>query len=132
MGLTRDEVFIGNIVKCRPTVDNAGERDRPPSQDEMESCLPYLRAQIALLKPKAIVALGMTSVKGLFGDHMNGISRLRGQWLAYEGIPVMPTFHPSYLLRQGGEGKQSYWEVWSDLCLVLAKVGREPPKKKGA
>ena len=92
--------------------------------------MPYLERQIELIRPRAIVLLGAVPLEFLLG--VKGIRRLRGQWQEYHGIPVMPTFHPSYLLRQGGEGKQSYWEVWSDLCLVLAKVGKEPPKKKGA
>lgn len=133
MGFSRDEVFIGNIVKCRPTVDNAGEKDRPPTPEEMAACIPYLREQIAVLKPKVIVALGATAVKGLFGDGQPGITRLRGTWLQYEGIDVMPTFHPSYLLRQGGDskgGNQAYWDVWSDLVKALEKIGRTPPAKK--
>lgn len=133
MGFTRDEVFIGNIVKCRPTIDNAGERDRPPTPEEMAACLPYLHEQIALLKPKVIVALGATAVKGLFGDQGVGITKLRGKFLQFDGIDVMPTFHPSYLLRQGGDGNtnnQAYWDVWSDCVAALKKIGREPPAKK--
>lgn len=129
MELTRDAVFIANIVKCRPTVDYAGQKDRAPEPDEMATCLPYLREQIAVLKPKVIVALGATAVKGLVGL-TTGITRLRGQWQSYEGVPVMPTFHPSYLLRGGGEGKARYWDVWDDMCKVLRRLGRTPPDKK--
>jgi len=130
MGLTRDEVFIGNIVKCRPTEEGKGVKDRPPTRDEMNACLPYLHEQIETLKPKAIVALGGSAVKGLFGDEMTGITRLRGKWLTYRGIDVMPTFHPSYLLRQGGEDKESFWLVWEDMVQVLQKVGLPVPERR--
>lgn len=133
MGFTRDEVFIGNIVKCRPTVDNAGAKDRPPTPEEMAACIPYLHEQIAILKPKVIIALGATAVKGLFGDGLDGITKLRGKWKTFDGIDVMPTFHPSYLLRQGGDsgdGAKAYWDVWSDLAAALKKIGREPPPKQ--
>lgn len=130
MGLTRDDVFIGNIVKCRPTEDGKGLKDRPPTRAEMDACLPYLHEQIEMLKPKAIVALGGSAVKGLFGDEMTGITKLRGKWLAYRGIAVMPTFHPSYLLRQGGEDKDAFWSVWEDMALVLEKLGMPVPERR--
>lgn len=119
MGLTRDEVFIGNIVKCRPP-DN-----RPPEPDEMETCIPYLKEQIAILNPKAIVCLGATAVKGLFGPEPAGISKIRGQWRTYEGIDVMPTYHPAYLLRDPHKKK----EVWDDMKDVLRRLGKPVPKK---
>ena len=122
MGLTRAEVFIGNIVKCRPP------GNRPPLPDEMAACLPYLREQIAILKPKVIVCLGGTAVKGLLGV-TTGITRLRGQWHSCAGVDVMPTYHPSYLLRGGGEDKARWWEVWNDLVAVLARIGRPPPPR---
>lgn len=125
MGFTRDQVFIGNIVKCRPTVDLQMQRDRPPTEEEMSVCIPYLKRQIAVLQPKVIVALGATALLGLLGK--KGISRLRGQWFAYEGIPLMPTYHPSYLLRGGGDEKERYWEVWDDMVKVLEKIGRPAP-----
>ncbi|MFH0879602.1 MAG: uracil-DNA glycosylase [Lentisphaerota bacterium] len=118
MGLTRGQVFIGNIVKCRPP-DN-----RVPLPEEMQACLPYLHEQIALLKPKIIVALGATAVKGLFQSPI-GITKLRGQWMSYQGIDCMPTFHPAYLLRNPPEKK---W-VWEDMKSVLARLGREPPPR---
>lgn len=123
MGLTREQVFIGNIVKCRPP------GNRAPLPDEMAACLPYLREQITILKPKVIVCLGATAVKGLLNNQL-GITKLRGHWQKYEGVDVMPTFHPSFLLRGGGEDKARWWEVWDDLVAVLKKVGREPPPQK--
>ncbi len=128
MGYTREQVFIGNIVKCRPTVDGAGQRDRPPEPAEVEACLPYLKAQIAHLRPKIIVLLGNVSLGALFG--FTGITRRRGQWLEFEGIPVMPTYHPSYLLRGGGEDRGRYWDVWDDMMAVLGRLGRRPPREK--
>ncbi len=120
MGFSRDDVFIGNIVKCRPP-DN-----RKPEPDEMESCIPFLKRQIAVIKPKVIVALGATSVHGLVGiPEGTTISKVRGNWLKYEGIDFMPTFHPSYLLRNPAAKK----EVWEDLQEVLKRLGRTPPKR---
>lgn len=117
MGCERDEVFIGNILKCRPP------NNRPPLPDEMETCMPYLKRQIAVLKPKVIVALGATAVKGLMGT-TTGITKLRGTWMSFEGIDLMPTYHPAYLLRNPPAKK----EVWEDLKTVLRHLGREIPK----
>ncbi len=120
MGYTRDEVFIGNILKCRPP------NNRAPMPEEMETCTPYLKAQIALLKPKVIVALGATSVKGLL-NIKTGISKLRGQWHTFEGTNLMPTYHPAYLLRNPSAKK----DVWDDLKDVLKHLGRKaPPVRK--
>lgn len=119
MGFTREQVFIGNIVKCRPP------GNRTPFPDEMAACLPFLEEQIQLLKPRVIVALGATAVRGLLGLEM-GITRLRGKWLSYRGIDVMPTFHPAYLLRNPA-GKK---EVWEDMKAVLERLGREPPRRR--
>jgi uracil-DNA glycosylase family 4 len=121
MGYTRDEVFIANICKCRPP------NNRPPALDEMQACLPYLRAQIAAIRPKTIVALGATAVKGLLDSSM-GISRLRGTWTSYAGVPLMPTFHPAYLLRLPPAKK----DAWEDLKKVLVKLGKPLPPKKAA
>jgi uracil-DNA glycosylase len=119
MGFTRDEVFIANILKCRPP-DN-----RKPMPDEMAACLPFLLGQISILKPRVIVALGATAVKGLL-DTDTGITRLRGTWMVFEGIPTMPTFHPAYLLRNPPAKK----EAWADLQQVLKHIGRTPPPRK--
>jgi len=118
MGYTREEVFIGNIVKCRPP------NNRAPEPDEMAACLPFLREQIALLQPRVIVALGGTAVKGLLQIE-EGITRVRGQWQRYAGIDLMPTFHPSYLLRNPA-GKR---HVWADMLAVLDRLGRRPPER---
>jgi uracil-DNA glycosylase family 4 len=121
MGLTRDEVFIANIVKCRPP------GNRPPAPDEMAACLPYLREQIAALKPRVIVALGATALRGLL-DLETPISKLRGQWQDFAGIALMPTFHPAYLLRN----PPAKHEVWEDLKAALQRIGRTPPPRPAA
>ncbi|NKB23335.1 MAG: uracil-DNA glycosylase [Kiritimatiellae bacterium] len=120
MGYTRDQVFIGNIVKCRPP------GNRTPLPEEMKACMPYLKEQIALLKPKAIVCLGATAVKGLF-DPKIGITKLRGQWMSFEGIDTMPTYHPAYLLRNPSKKA----DVWADMKTVLERLGRPVPEKNG-
>ncbi|MET0409718.1 MAG: uracil-DNA glycosylase family protein [Polyangiaceae bacterium] len=109
MKLDRDAVYVCNIVKCRPP------RNRKPELDEMQRCMPYLDEQVTLMEPKVIVALGATAVQGLLGTS-EGITRLRGQWKLFRGrIPVMPTFHPAFLLRQPGSKR----EVWQDLQEVM-------------
>lgn len=119
MGYSRETVFIGNILKCRPP-DN-----RKPTQEEIDICIPYLKQQIAVLKPKVIIALGATSVKGLLGK-TPAISKLRGEWQKFEGIPLMPTFHPAYILRN--QSKKG--ELWADLKKVLTFLGKTPPPIK--
>lgn len=128
MGYTREEVFIGNIAKCRPTEDYAMVRDRAPSKDEMAACIHFLKDQIRIIRPKVIVALGNTALDGLFG--FRGITKRRGHWLEYEGIPTMPTYHPSYLLRGGGDQGKRFWEVWEDMLLIFQELGKEPPPEK--
>ncbi len=111
MGYAREEVFIANVVKCRPP-DN-----RKPTPQEMSACMPYLRRQVELVKPKTIVALGATAVQGLFNT-AQGINSLRGHWMTFQGIPVMPTFHPAYLLRMPVAKR----DAWSDLKQVMARL----------
>jgi len=121
MGLERGQVYIANILKCRPDTPGQAYGNRPPKPEEMERCLPYLHAQIDLIKPKAIVALGATSVDGLFGKVPGvGITRLRGKWREYRGIPVMPTYHPSYLLRPNPQNVKR--ECWEDMMQVMERV----------
>ncbi len=117
MGYAREDVFIANVVKCRPP------GNRTPQLDEMETCLPYLKRQIVLLRPKVIVALGATAVKGLLDDDKIAITRVRGEWRDFENIPLMPTYHPAYLLRNPAAKR----DVWTDLKTVLARLGRTPP-----
>jgi len=121
MGFTREEVFIANIVKCRPP------NNRKPLPEEMNACRPYLERQIAVLKPKVMVLLGASALDGLIPSPLPGrtISKVRGKWLEYAGIPTMPTFHPSYLLRN----QSAMWDVWNDMLLVLKHLGRNVPPK---
>jgi DNA polymerase len=116
MGLERKSVYIANIVKCRPP-DN-----RVPLPDEAAACLPYLKAQIAAIGPEVIVTLGKTAVLYLLGIE-TPITKVRGKWLSYEAIPVMPTFHPSYLLRNPAAKR----DVWEDVQKVMAKLGIQRP-----
>ena len=118
MGYTRDQVFIANILKCRPP------GNRTPTPQEMEVCIPFLLRQVRLVRPKTIVALGATAVKGLLRTNQ-GINNLRGRWHDFNGIPLMPTFHPAYLLRMPVAKR----DAWADLKLVLAKLGRTPPQR---
>ncbi len=115
----RESVYIANIVKCRPTVDLKLVKDRPPDKIETEACIPILKEQIKIIAPRAIVALGGSSAKTLL-DTAEGITRLRGQWKEYEGIRLMPTFHPSYVLRNGGEGHNAWKLMMDDLAAVKA------------
>ena len=119
MGYSREEVFIGNVVKCRPP------NNRKPMKEEMDLCMPYLRQQIGLTQPKIIVGLGGTAMEGLLGRPVS-ITRMRGVWQDYNGIKLMPTFHPSYLLRDPSKKK----DAWADLKLVLTEMGKEPPPRK--
>jgi uracil-DNA glycosylase len=131
MGVPRARVYIANLVKCRPTIDLKMVRDRPPDPDELETCAPYLREQIEIIRPGVIVALGSPSAKYLLKT-ATGITRLRGRWGEYCGIPVMPTYHPSYLLRNGGESSPQKREVWEDIKLVMKRIGwAVPVKSKG-
>ena len=113
MGLERDDVYICNIVKCRPP------ENRKPEPEEVRACAPFLSEQLELLQPKVMVALGATAVEGLLGL-TGGITRLRGSFRLYQGrIPVMPTFHPAYLLRKPAAKR----EVWADLQSVMQHMG---------
>ncbi len=120
MGYKRDEVYICNIVKCRPP------NNRKPEPAEMASCVPFVTQQLALVKPKVIVALGATAVQGLIGTS-EGITRMRGTWTLYKGsIPIMPTFHPAYLLRNPAAKR----DVWNDLQEVMKHLGKAPPGRQ--
>ncbi len=113
IGLRREDVYIANIVKCRPP----GNRD--PESDEVATCSPFLFRQIELIQPKAIVALGSPAAKTLLNTKA-GITSLRGRWGAFRGVPVMPTFHPAYLLRKYTEENRR--AVYDDLKAARARI----------
>lgn len=127
MGFTRDTVYIANILKCRPDTPGRPTGNRKPTEDEMKTCLPYLLAQIDLIRPRVIVALGATAVEGLLGKS-TGISKLRGTWQTFRDVPVMPTFHPAYLLRD--ERVADKRKVWEDMLQVLERLGRPITEKQ--
>src|SRR4051812_16103860 len=112
MKLTRDDVYIANVIKCRPP------GNRNPEPEEIEACRPFIRRQIELIKPKVIVTLGKFALQSLL-ERSYSITAARGNWLEYNGIKVMPTFHPAYLLRTPGAKK----EVWQDMKQVMAELG---------
>ena len=120
MGLSRDLVYIGNILKCRPDTPGQTSGNRKPAPAEMQTCIPYLHEQIDLIRPKVIVALGATAVEGLLGKTI-GITKLRGQWRTYRGTPLMPTYHPAYLLRNQAPAEKR--RVWEDMLQVMEKLG---------
>lgn len=131
MGLRREDVYVANVLKSRPPAN------RTPMSDEVAACGPFLAEQILAVRPRAIVTLGGPATKFVCGVDA-GISRLRGTWQAWtppagascEPIPVMPTYHPAYVLRT--YTKQVRAEVWSDLRAALAKIGRRPPERATA
>ena len=121
MELTREEVYICNVVKCRPP------QNRPPEADEVSTCSPFLLRQLQSIKPEAIVALGSSAAQALLQTKIP-ISKLRGKFHDFHGIPLMPTYHPSYLLRTGGNS-DSFWSVWDDMTQVLQLLKLPVPNK---
>jgi uracil-DNA glycosylase family 4 len=120
MGLNRDQVYICNVIKCRPP------ENRDPHPEEIACCERFLLQQLEIIQPKVIVALGRFAVQTLLRD-TTPITRLRGKWCDYYGIPLMPTFHPSYLLRKPA----SKWDAWEDLKEVMRELGLSVPEKRG-
>ncbi|PYQ29879.1 MAG: hypothetical protein DMF56_09130 [Acidobacteria bacterium] len=112
MKLTRDDVYIANVIKCRPP------ENRNPEPDELDACRPFIRRQVELIQPKVIVTLGRFALQSLT-EKAYGITAVRGQWLEYNGVKVMPTYHPAYLLRNPAAKK----EVWADMKKVMAELG---------
>ncbi|HZL13453.1 MAG TPA: uracil-DNA glycosylase [Verrucomicrobiae bacterium] len=126
-GLSRADVYIANILKCRPDTPGQVSGNRKPTSEEMATCIPYLHEQIDLIQPKVIVALGATAVEGLLGKTL-GITKLRGNWQTYRGTPLMPTFHPSYLLRNQAMSEKR--KVWEDMLAVMEKLGMSASEKQ--
>jgi uracil-DNA glycosylase len=119
MGLSRETVYIANILKCRPDTPGQSAGNRKPTGEEMKTCLPYLLEQIDLIRPKVLVALGATALEGLLGAG-GGIGKLRGKFQTFRDIPLMPTFHPAYLLRNQALTEKR--KVWEDMLQVMEKL----------
>ena len=119
MGLQRSDVFIANVLKCRPDMPPGASGNRRPTTVEMQTCLPYLRAQIEVIKPTVLVALGSVAMEGLLGS-VEPMARLRGRWHEFQGIPLMATYHPAYLLRNQSLSEKR--KVWEDMLLVMERV----------
>jgi DNA polymerase len=126
-GLKRGDVYIANILKCRPDMPVGSSGNRKPRPEEMATCIPYLHEQIDLIRPKVLVALGATAVEGLLGKTI-GITKLRGHWREYRGIPLMPTYHPAYLLRNQAVSEKR--KVWEDMLAVMEKLGMPVSEKQ--
>ena len=125
-GLSRADVYIANILKCRPDTPGQAYGNRKPTPVEMATCIPYLHEQIDLIRPKVIVALGGVALEGLLNK--SGIMKLRGQWQEYRGTPLMPTYHPAYLLRNQSLSLKR--EVWEDLLQVMEKLAMPISEKQ--
>jgi len=127
MGIERDQVYIANILKCRPDMPPGVPGNRKPTPEEMQVCIPYIQEQIEIIRPRALVALGSTAIEALLESKMT-ISRLRGTFVDYRGVPLMPTFHPSYLLHNPTNATKR--KVWEDLMQVMDKVGMPISEKQ--
>jgi uracil-DNA glycosylase len=120
MGISREEVYISNIVKFRPATPKQTTNNRKPSPEEMAACLPFVRAEIRIVKPECIIALGGTAAEGLLG--LTGtVTAMRGPWHDFEGTPVRVTYHPSYLLQSGGSNPVKR-QVWEDMLAVMERL----------
>lgn len=127
MGFKRAEVYIANVLKCRPDMPAGSSGNRPPTPDEMQTCLPYLADQIEIIQPAVLIALGATAVEGLLGTR--GVMReLRGRWHTYQDTPLMITYHPSYLLRSQAPSEKR--KVWEDMLQVLERIDRPISEKQ--
>lgn len=127
MGYSRAEIYIANVLKCRPDMPAGMSGNRKPRPEEMQTCLPYLREQIEIIRPRVLVALGATAMEGLLGV-TDAMARLRGRWHEFGGLPLMATYHPAYLLRNQALGEKR--KVWEDMLLVLERLGRPISEKQ--
>lgn len=123
MGLKREQVYIANIVKCRPP------NNREPAADEVATCTPYLERQLEIVRPKVIVTLGRPALQHMLQTKVS-ISKVRGTWQTWRGIKLMPTFHPAYILRN--YTRETRAAVWSDLKQVMKELGLPMPSRGGS
>ncbi|HEX4795436.1 MAG TPA: uracil-DNA glycosylase [Humisphaera sp.] len=121
MGLKREQVYIANIVKCRPP------GNREPAPDEIATCTPYLERQLEIIRPKVIVTLGRPATQHMLQTKLP-MGRMRGHWQSWRGVKLMPTFHPAYILRN--DTRETKAMVWSDLKMVMAELGLASPKPR--
>ena len=126
MHLQRSDVYICNIVKCRPTHELKGIKDRAPDREEVAACSWILDRQIEIIKPEVIITLGNPAMKFILKTQM-GITKMRGNFFEYNGIKVMPTYHPSYVLRNGGNNSPLKRDVWEDIKKVLTFLKMDIP-----
>ena len=119
MNFEREDVYIANILKCRPDTAPGSFGNRPPTPTEMQTCQPYLAEQIEIIQPSVLVALGAVAVEGLLGMR-RPMRELRGRWHTYNGIPLMITYHPAYLLRNQAPSEKR--KVWEDMLQVLERL----------
>jgi uracil-DNA glycosylase len=127
MGFKRSDVYIANVLKCRPDMPRGSSGNRPPTPVEMQTCLPYLTQQIDIIQPKVLIALGATAVEGLLGSR--GVMReMRGKWHSHQDTPLMITYHPSYLLRSQAQSEKR--KVWEDMLQVLERIDRPITEKQ--
>jgi uracil-DNA glycosylase len=127
MGLSRRDVYIANVLKCRPDMPKGAPGNRAPTPVEMETCLPYLREQIEVIRPKVLVALGAVAVEGLLGAR-GPMREMRGRWHSFNETPLMITYHPAYLLRNQAPGEKR--KVWEDMLQVMEKLGSNITEKQ--
>lgn len=127
MGFGREEVYIANVLKCRPDTPGAAYGNRPPTPREMQTCRPFLMEQIEIIQPKVIVALGAVAVEGLLGSRAP-MHQLRGRWNSFNSTPLMVTYHPAYLLRNQSPHEKR--KVWEDMMLVLERLERPISEKQ--
>jgi DNA polymerase len=119
MNFDREDVYIANILKCRPDTAPGSFGNRPPTPLEMQTCKPYLAEQIEIIQPSVLVALGAVAVEGLLGTR-GAMRELRGRWHTYNGIALMITYHPAYLLRNQAPSEKR--KVWEDMLQVLERL----------
>ncbi len=131
MGLSRDEVYISNIVKFRPSIPRQTTNNRKPSPEEMAACLPFIRAEVEIIRPVCIIALGGTAAEGLLGggESVGSVGSLRGSWHEFAGIPLRVTYHPSYLLRSQAD-LTTKRQIWEDMLSVMERLHMEISEKQ--
>jgi DNA polymerase len=129
MGLQREQVYIANVVKCRAFMPGPPPKDRAPAPEEIAACSPYLQRQVEIIRPRVLVTLGLPASQFVLQTRLS-MSKMRGMWSAWHGIKVMPTWHPSYMLRREKEGDvEPKRQAWADLQQVMAELGLIAPKK---